>query len=90
MKIFRNKIKLLFIPALILWITAGTVLLISPWYYGIHNNYRSIAYILIAIGLYLTVVERYLKRKVSKKELIGTGFTFLFAILVSLISMYFW
>lgn len=90
MKIFRNRIKFLFIPALILWITAGIILLISPWYFGIYNNYRSIAYILIAIGLYLTVVERYLKRKASKKELIGIGLTFLFAILVSLISVYFW
>ena len=90
MKIFRNRIMFLFIPALILWVIAGFILLISPWYYGFYNDYKSGAYILIAIGIFLTVIEGYLKKRISRKKFIGIGLAFLFTIVMSLISIYFW
>jgi hypothetical protein len=89
MKILKNRIKPLFIPALLLWITAGIIIFVSTLYYGVYSDYRSMAYILIVIGLSLTLIERYLLERATKKELIGLGLTFLLIILSQLWVIYF-
>ncbi|SIR86281.1 hypothetical protein SAMN05878482_106246 [Peribacillus simplex] len=89
MKILKNRIKPLFIPALLLWVTAGIIHFVSTLYYGVYNDYRSMAYILIFIGLFLILIERYLLEKATKKELIGLGLTFLLSILSLLWVIYF-
>jgi hypothetical protein len=89
MKILKNRIKPLFIPALLLWITAGIIHFFSTLYYGVYNDYRFMAYILIVIGFSLALIERYLLKKASKKELIGLGLTFSLSIASLLWVIYF-
>ncbi|WP_057913728.1 hypothetical protein [Peribacillus muralis] len=85
MKIFKNRIKFLFIPALLLWITGGMIHFVSTLFYGVYNDYRFMAYIIIVIGMSLLLFERYLLGKATKKELVGLGITFSLMIL-SLLS----
>ncbi|WP_026695689.1 hypothetical protein [Peribacillus kribbensis] len=87
MGLFRNRIKPLFFPALVLWILAGVIYLVSPWYYGPDNIYIGIANIYVLIGFSLTLFERYTLKKATKKQLIGFGIAFFLVILIELLSV---
>ena len=92
MKFFRNRIKSLFFPALILWVIAGVIYLISPWYFGPNNLYTSIAFVFVTIGFSIILIEQYLLKKVTKKQLIGLEIVFVLSILIelSLIMLHYW
>lgn len=85
----KNRFKLLIIPAIVLWIGGGLTYFVSTWYYGVSNNYRFIAYILIIIGFIMYIIEKYLLKKITKKQLLWFNFTFLILLIVSILGIKF-
>ncbi|MEH7454480.1 hypothetical protein [Gottfriedia acidiceleris] len=83
----KNRNKPLIIPAIVLWIGGGFIYFISTWYYGVSNNYRFIAYILIIIGFIMYMIEKYLFKKITKKQLLWFNFTFLILLVVSFLGI---